>query len=172
MRNHDMQHKIENKTIRCVSNNTNDYFISVKRVDELGSIVAFQAQFANAPKTGLKPNQIITFETVVHNFGNAYDGRTGVFICPRAGLYFFSLSLLANRGEEHETKLVVNGNTVMVNYAGGPPGPPPMHNQGTRSVIVPMQMGDKAWVAFLDYDGLLYDGIWSTLTGFLIKETY
>ena len=136
----------------------------MKRVDELGSIVAFHAEMG-PHKSNLTPGQTIKFETVKQNYGNAYDPQTGIFICPKSGLYFFTFTILADTGKEVETKLVLNGSPIAYSYSAGPA----LHgNAGSKSVITPLHPGDKVWLEFHAYDNSIYGNAWSTLTGYII----
>ena len=118
-------------------------------------------------RNNLNRHQPIIFESVKQNFGNAYDTQLGAFICPKSGLYFFSLTIMSHAGQALETKIVVNGSTIAYAYAGAATN----LNTGTKSVIVPLQVGDRVWVEFNSGDNSIYGGANSVLTGFIIKET-
>ena len=47
--------------------------------------VGFTAYVTGSPRYG--PESTIVFDTVVTNYGDFYDGGTGIFICPVKGDY-------------------------------------------------------------------------------------
>lgn len=129
-------------------------FRTDKRVDELGSTVAFHAKTGSA-QYHMSFDQTILFSDVTQNFGNGYDPSTGIFTCPKSGLYFFSLTI----------------------YAGASDDDLNVYDSGTNTVILHLKHGDKIWPKVDHYYGwgtnnyiTLYGDHWSTFTGFLIKE--
>ena len=131
-------------------------------------MIAFHAELG-PHKTNLAPDATIKFETVKQNFGNAYNAQLGFFNCPKAGLYFFTFTIMANVGKDIETKMVVNGSPIAFSYSAGPPA---YYNAGSKSVIAHLHPGDKVWIEFHNYnDNFVFGGQWSTFTGFMIKET-
>lgn len=141
-----------------------------RRVSDQHSHKAFSAQSTHQ-ENALITHQTILFPRVILNEGSAYDNLTGVFTCPESGVYHFSVTIMSLRDDEVETELVVNGNQVMLNYAAGSL----KHNQGTNSVVVRLDIGDKVWVRVnqnpvINTDGVIsiYGQSWSTFTGFMI----
>ncbi|XP_033741445.1 uncharacterized protein LOC117328157 [Pecten maximus] len=131
---------------------------------------AFSAQASNH-ENSLVTHQTVLFPRVILNEGSVYDNLTGVFTCPQSGVYHFSVTIMAFRNDEVETELVVNGNQVMVNYAAGNQ----RHNQGTNTVLLRLDIGDRVWVRInknpsINTDGAIriYGQSWSTFTGFMI----
>ncbi|XP_069131944.1 uncharacterized protein [Argopecten irradians] len=131
---------------------------------------AFSAQTSHHD-VSLVTHQTVPFPHVILNEGSAYDNLTGVFTCPEPGVYHFSVTIMAFRDDQVETELVVNGNHAMLNYAGGTQ----RYNQGTNSVLVRLDVGDRVWVRILnspdvqtDGDIRIYGGGWTTFTGFMI----
>ena len=140
--------------------------LTVKRVDELGSMVAFHSvMYQN--NENLTSGQTIKFEKVKQNFGNAYDPHYGIFTCPKSGLYFFTTTIMANPGKESSIKIAVNGSAVAFAYASSPPT---LYSTGTVSCIVPLHPGDRVSIEFHAYDTAIYGHDWSSFTGFIIKE--
>ncbi|CAC5363390.1 unnamed protein product [Mytilus coruscus] len=60
--------------------------------------VAFFATM-NAHPEHLGIHQIVEFPTTITNEGNAWDSRTSTFKAPRAGLYYFSASIMSHLGD-------------------------------------------------------------------------
>ncbi|XP_033741446.1 uncharacterized protein LOC117328158 [Pecten maximus] len=131
---------------------------------------AFSAQ-TSQHDVSLVTHQTVLFQHVILNEGSVYDNLTGVFTCPESGVYHFSVTIMVFFNEQVETELVVNGNQVMVNYAAGNQ----RYNQGTNSVLVRLDFGDRVWVRIYNNPSIHTDGAirihgygWSTFTGFLI----
>ena len=116
----------------------------------------------------LTPGRTIRFERVKQNFGNGYDPQVSIFTCPKYGLYFFSFTIMSDIGKRVDTKLVVNGSPIAYSLSAGAPA---MYNSGSRSVIVPLNAGDRVWLEFFQYDSRIIGGYWSTLTGLIISAT-
>ena len=132
-------------------------------VDQHESAVAFHAELGQH-KYNLTAGAIITFETIKQNYGNAYDPQTGIFTCPKSGLYFFAVTIMAYPGKPTQTKLVHNGSAIAYSYSAGTPN---FYNTGSKSIIVALHMGDRVWLEF--YDGYNPgEGPMSTLTGYFI----
>ena len=93
---------------------------AVKRVDELGSIVAFHAE-VGPHKSHHTSGQTINFETTRQNYGNAYFSHTGIFICPKFGLYFFMYTIMSYLDKYVQVKLVLNGSPVSYGTTGQAP---------------------------------------------------
>jgi len=51
-------------------------------------------------------NQIIAFDRVVTNVGNAYNPHVGAFTAPASGIYVFSVSLLSYPGHTTHYQLM------------------------------------------------------------------
>ncbi|XP_069107912.1 heavy metal-binding protein HIP-like [Argopecten irradians] len=133
---------------------------------------AFSVQTSHHDES-LITHQTVLFPRVILNEGSAYDNLTGVFTCPESGVYHFSVTIMTFFNGEVETELVVNGNQVMLNYAGGNL----RYNQGTNSVLVRLDVGDRVWVRILNNPTINKDGAinihgqsWSTFAGFLIQS--
>ena len=135
------------------------------RVDQHESAVAFHAELG-PHKRNLSTGQIIKFEHVKQNYGNAYDPQTGIFTSPKSALYFFTFTILTFPGQHVETKLVVNGSPVAYSFSQGPY--PDIHNSGSKSVVVPLHPGDRVWLEFYFGDNNVSGDYWSTLTGYII----
>ncbi|VDI31591.1 Hypothetical predicted protein [Mytilus galloprovincialis] len=103
--------------------------------------VAFFATM-NAHPENLGINQIVEFPKTITNEGNAWDSRTSTFKAPRAGLYYFSASIMSHLGEDIETELVRNGVGLIYSYDGD------KGTLGVRSLsgVLKLQTGDDVWI--------------------------
>ena len=129
--------------------------------------MAFHAELGRN-KGNLTIGQTIKFEYVKQNYGNAYDPQTGIFTCPKSGLYFFAVTIMAYPGRRTDTMLAVNGASVAFTFSAGTPD---FQSTGSKSVIVPLHPGDRVWLQFLAYFNNVYGSRISTLTGYFIMET-
>ncbi|OWF44640.1 complement C1q-like protein 4 [Mizuhopecten yessoensis] len=133
-------------------------------------VIAFSTQLG-PEKNNLGVHQTLIFEGNVMNEGSAYSNLTGVFTCPKAGMYYFSVTIMVRAHDEFETELVHNGRNIMVNYAAGES----QFKQATNSVVIRLNEGDKVWVRILENLGInngnirIYGGGWTTFTGFRIQ---
>ena len=139
----------------------------------MGNIVAFHAK--TLPHQGhLQINQSFLFHDVTQNVGNAYDSNTGIFTCPISGLYLFSMTILSNPNRIVETELVLDGRSIMRVYSASDGS---AYNSGTNTVIQSLKQGDKIWARIVnsssqDHNNIIvYGSKWSTLSGFLIKQS-
>ena len=128
-------------------------------------MVSFYAYATQSPILG--DQQTIIFDHVVTNLASGYDGQDGQFRAPRAGLYFFSTSLMAYPGKHIHAQVVRNGQPVAYVYAA--------KNEddiGTAVMNLVLQTGDKVWVKHgTDTSGVAQlEPNYSTFSGFLITE--
>ncbi|XP_069108058.1 complement C1q-like protein 4 [Argopecten irradians] len=139
-------------------------------VNDAEPVISFSSQLG-PPKNHLGVHQTLIFERNVMNEGSGYSNLTGVFTCPKAGMYYFSVTIMVDSGDQFETELVHNGRNIMVNYAAGET----YDNQATNSVVMRLDVGDKVWVRILENAGVnhgnirIYGGGWTTFTGFRIQ---
>lgn len=107
----------------------------------------------------------MNFDTVLTNDGNAYDDRTGVFVCPVAGTYMFVVDSLSYPGLYLFLK--VNKKTaarlhVSVDYKDKP------LVQTSRTVIVTLKFGDHVKVENQGKNGYIHHDLYSGFSGFLL----
>ena len=93
----------------------------------------------------IKPTspQVIVFEKVWSNVGGGYSSTTGVFTCPVAGFYSFTVNLQTNNEVayltlQHNNKGVFH---VFTRYDRG-------HHSATNSAIIKLSTNDTVRVAF------------------------
>uniref|UniRef100_A0A8W8NXP6 C1q domain-containing protein n=1 Tax=Magallana gigas TaxID=29159 RepID=A0A8W8NXP6_MAGGI len=105
--------------------------------------VAFFAYLSkNEPNPGA--HQTFVFDVDHTNIGGHYSHHTGVFTCPRHGVYVFSWCLFCSAGGFVFSELVVNSSPVLGKYVGA---------QGvsnllssTDLVIVDLNPGDEVYI--------------------------
>ncbi|VDI59627.1 Hypothetical predicted protein [Mytilus galloprovincialis] len=96
----------------------------------------------NAHPEHLGIHQIVEFPKTITNEGNAWDSQTSTFKAPRAGLYYFSASIMSHPGGDIETELVRNGVGLIYSYDGdkGTLG------VGSLSGVLKLEIGDGVWI--------------------------
>ncbi|OWF53198.1 uncharacterized protein LOC110446666 [Mizuhopecten yessoensis] len=134
-------------------------------------VTAFHAELG-IPAENLRSQQAIIFDSSTLNIGLGYKEDSGIFVCPEAGIYYFTVTIMVFPQEKVETEMVINGDQVLLAYSAGTTG----FNQGTSSTVVRLEDGDLVWVRILDNPALntgvnirVMGGGWSTFTGYKIK---
>ncbi|CAG2236845.1 C1QL [Mytilus edulis] len=117
-------------------------------------------------------HQTVGFQRAVTNVGNGWDGQANVFRAPKAGLYYFSATIMSHYAEDIETELVMKGVPIVYSYDGDKA----THGVGTLSAVLNLSVGDDVWIRIhnnpVKNDGnvRVYGGAWSWFSGFLISE--
>ncbi|OWF52833.1 uncharacterized protein LOC110447214 [Mizuhopecten yessoensis] len=68
----------------------------------------------------MSPKQVIVFERVITNIGQAYDSNFGVFKVPYSGLYEFIVTIAAAKDHFVDVVLVKNAATLCKAHASTP----------------------------------------------------
>ncbi|XP_078283244.1 complement C1q tumor necrosis factor-related protein 3-like [Rhinoraja longicauda] len=112
-----------------------------------------------------KPTESILFDKVNVNIKKAYNIKTGKFITPVNGVYFFSFSSLPHKGAETDVVLMKNGNTVRNIHSS-----PACYSShlAVQNAILKLRKGDSVWVKLENGKLWSRDGSISFL-GFLIS---
>ncbi|KAJ8312088.1 hypothetical protein KUTeg_009461 [Tegillarca granosa] len=99
--------------------------------------IRFNAQPVN--RMTYSGNKIIQFPDVTFNVGNGFNNKTGIFNCPKSGLYIFGLTISASPNLA-TAYIFQNNNWVARTFVGS--------NFGTGSVISILQLnaGDRVMV--------------------------
>ena len=129
--------------------------------------IAFSAHLRDST-SGLGDGQVIKFDIITTNEGNAYDASTGYFTCPQNGTYFFTSTLTSTYRAEFQGELVYNDRQQAVVYVAGSLGSHG-HDQGANSVILNCIRGQHVCMRSVhDHRGNVYGGVYSTFSGFLL----
>lgn len=111
-------------------------------------------------------NQVIVFGYADTNIGQAYNTNSGVFRCQQAGVYLFSVTILAFSNKGAEFTLVKNGAEVGYIYARSDSSG--RDDSGSNTFILDLNVSDDVWVkiheGFHD-DGDIIDPNFSTFSG-------
>ena len=118
----------------------------------LGDVVAFSAQVMD-PISNLGDNQVIPFKSLIVNTQNAFHGPTGIFTCPRAGLYAFFAKLLVYPDVKIEYAIAKNSDRVQFAEGYSKGVAPNKYDSGSALGMINLAVGDKVWVYTLVIDG-------------------
>ena len=131
------------------------------------SQVAFFSYLSDHAR-GLGHQQVVPFDTVKLNAGNAFDPTTHTFICPTDGVYVFQSALMAEFSDMVQTQIVVDGAAIADMYAGGSPT---TFDQGFNSLVTLCRRGQRVWVRNLhDRGHNIYPFFYTTFSGYLLFE--
>lgn len=103
--------------------------------------VAFRTELSKDVGT-VSSNNVIIFDEVDLNLGNAYDSRHGVFTAPVNGTYLFSMALGNPSGHSGAFFMKKNTQTIEYAIAGHTSG----WNMGGVTTVAELVAGDDVWV--------------------------
>ncbi|VDI79697.1 glucuronosyltransferase [Mytilus galloprovincialis] len=133
-------------------------------------IVAFSSTM-DSHKENLGIGQTVLFEHVITNFGGGFDSNTSTFKAPIAGVYHFDAIIMSHSGEDMETEIVKNGNTLVRLYSGNGD----TWGVGMQAIVVQMNVGDDVWIRVMNNPPInngnirVYGERWSSFSGFLLQ---
>ncbi|XP_071145123.1 uncharacterized protein [Mytilus edulis] len=136
----------------------------------LPPVVAFSSTM-DSHKENLGIGQTVLFEHVITNIGGGFDQNTGTFKAPTAGVYHFDVIIMSHYGEDMETEIVKNGQTLVRLYSGNGD----TYGVGMQAIVVQMNAGDDVWVRVYNNPGInngnvrVYGSLWSSFSGFLLQ---
>ena len=114
-------------------------------------------------------NQIIAFDRVDTNVGNAYNPHLGAFTAPVSGIYVFSVSLLSYPGHTTQYQLKKNNEFISSIYLQTGTG----ENESTsQTVVLQLTKGDDVTLRNMDGDDSLHGVNYSTFAGFLLWQDF
>ncbi|KAK3580693.1 hypothetical protein CHS0354_017974 [Potamilus streckersoni] len=125
--------------------------------------IGFSSTIANEKGLQVHDNEIVHFDTVLHNDGNGFNKESGIFTCPLSGTYFFTLSVMTSHGYHTAVHLLVNGQIKGNSYANGADS----WDQGSISNIFRCEAGQNVWISV--YGGTYIHGdYYTSFSGFLL----
>ncbi|KAH3829183.1 hypothetical protein DPMN_131175 [Dreissena polymorpha] len=113
----------------------------------------------------LGPDQTVIFENVTLNDGNAYNPLLGTFHVPRAGMYFFTVTLQSFQKRRQWFTLSADRQmqTELLFYPSG-------HQMATNTAVLRLNEGQIVRVAASEKGVSLQNGYTSKFSGFLMNE--
>lgn len=81
--------------------------------------VAFTATISDHYIEHAGDHQVIVFDNVVTNVGNAYNSHVGIFVAPVNGIYVFSVTLFSPASVSFHANIVKNGQILTWLYLSG-----------------------------------------------------
>ena len=128
--------------------------------------VAFSAHFTKH-LTSIGHNQILIFDGVDMNLGNAYDSHAGVFTAPVNGYYGFTWTIFVPSGHWMATLLEAGGKMVGASYSDARDSGP-AYDTASNTVFVKLNKGDHVFVQRnADYGDYVHS-TYSTFGGWLL----
>lgn len=125
--------------------------------------VAFHARLK--PSVTLGSKQIVVFDDVITNIGQAYDQHSGFFTAPCDGIYFFACTFLRGRGVELNLQMVKNNNEISRGHAATGGG----SQTGSMNAVVYLRKGEV--VKIRHFPGVGSENIhddWCFFTGYSV----
>merc|ERR1719239_1527354 len=113
--------KLTDKTMTSEISGVNQSLASLRSIARVEPNVFFSA-VVSSPNgyVTLSTGQVIVFDKVISNEGNAYNKQNGIFTCPLDGFYFFELHVFPYNENAFYLDLQHNGSKMIsVNKAGG-----------------------------------------------------
>jgi len=93
----------------------------------------------------MKTRQIFTIIfQIVTNYGGGYDIKTGIFTCPKDGVYFITFTI-GQRDRKRAQAHLVNNDVGFID-AVADATEADMNSQGGNSVVIPLKQGDRLHV--------------------------
>lgn len=113
----------------------------------------------------MKQNEIVIFDKVSLNEGNAYNVTSGIFTAPVDGIYSFSWTILTKGGKYFITDIILNGRPIAFNYTDGR-GRVGYSMSSSHLNYIKMKKDDKVWI---QADGIheqyVHGGEWCNCSG-------
>ena len=94
---------------------------------------------------GSLANKKIIYDKIITNVGHGYSQQTGVFTCPKAGLYVFTWSTLSRGSSENCYAFIYrNGQKSLVSfsYENGGSG----DEAASNTAVFHLSVGDRVWI--------------------------
>jgi hypothetical protein len=133
------------------------------------NVIGFTVKLTNNA-IDLAVGSTVVYDEITYNAGNGYDKTTGIFTCPRSGMYIFFLNVEAVYGRQAAAiSLQINGFSRLTAVAECMDD---THDAtGSNLLVVHIVEGDRVWVMTYGNDNQdLYKGF-TAFSGVLIQST-
>ena len=108
-------------------------------IDDASEPSAFTA--TNDQNRGYNTSNVVIFDVIVTNIGNNYLAETSTYVCPRQGIYLFSVTILNLTGYEMIADLMYGDKRLGTARAEND-----NYNQATVTVVTECAAGEQVWV--------------------------
>ena len=86
---------------------------------------------------------MVIFDVIVTNIGNNYQAGTSMYVCPRQGIYVFSLALFNHHAYYMKANLMCGDKNLATAWAFNANK---HNNQGSVTVVTECAAGEQVWV--------------------------
>ncbi|CAJ1085916.1 complement C1q-like protein 4 [Xyrichtys novacula] len=111
---------------------------------------------------------VLVFKKVFTNIGNAYNGVTGIFAAPVAGVYYFTIFFHA--AGDHEGKLYMYKNADLIIVTHDQKSDTDPADNGGNAVFLQLQQGDQVYVQLPANCHVWGSNGHTTFSGFLVSQ--
>ena len=110
-------------------------------------------------------NQIVLFDHVLTNMGNAYHAHSGIFTAPVNGVYVISVTIAGwKRSEDHiYVQMKQNGNSLCYVWV--------TQDQSSQTLVLRLQKNDEIYLVNLRPSDVILGNTFSSFSGFLLYVT-
>lgn len=126
---------------RCIKrvNNIINVIINISEPGRQQERPAFTASLTKSRSFSTSGSEVIVFDKVWFNSGNAYDPNTGVFTIPRTGLYMISATVRSTANEYLHCHLRKDNEALLRIFGTG-------YNTGTINPVMALSKGTRIYV--------------------------
>ncbi|BFZ12432.1 hypothetical protein BsWGS_15471 [Bradybaena similaris] len=131
------------------------------KVESVGN-VAFLAKIQNGYI--LEQDQVVKYDRVVTNVGNAFDKSTNVFTATKRGIYVFHINTLTNLNTRISLGLFHNDANIVTVTADVPNN----YGMGGNTAVLSLERRDRVYVKTYTASNF-YSGSYTTFSGYMIE---
>lgn len=143
---------------------TSDHSFKQRQVDN-ETPVAFYGKMTNTINV---TNEVLKFNTIVTNIGNAYQRSTGRIVVPVSGIYVFSLTAMAHQNTDTHLGIYVNDKR-MTNLKLN--GPEQMYDTMSQTAVYYLHQFENVSVQHHEGTKAIHSD-YTAFTAFLLQQDY
>ena len=128
--------------------------------------MAFYA-YLKTEQTNLPVGHTIKYDGVGNNYGDGYDSNTGIFTCPTAGLYLFTIFIEPSTDVQAAASLIKNG--LKYTHAIAQPSFNAQDIMGSSARPFWLDKGERVWVEVVNQQTSLWKS-YTTFSGHLVHR--
>lgn len=134
----ELDNKIKDQQ-KAINKLTEECEVNKKKLQE----VAFSAYLV-PDMTAVTSHRVIVFDLVQNNIGDAYNGKTGIFVCKIPGVYVFYWVVTNKDHTWMDSELVINGEEKSQAFSDA--GNHADYAVATNVVTAELKFGDQVWI--------------------------